>query len=354
MRIVIGMLLLTACGVAAAADITVGTATARAGQKATGMLSVPAGVDAATSIPVIVVNGAKSGPTIALVAGAHGTEYASIVALEKLAQRANAAELTGTLIIVPLMNVASFAQKVPHLNPVDGKNMNRFYPGKADGTQTERASWAIAKQVVEKSDYVLDFHGGDLDENLRKYSYWADTGKEPLDSISRGMVLAFGLDHIIIQRNRPTDPRSAATTLTRYAADMGKPAIAVEAGHSGTTYAEDVDALVQGSLNVMRHLKMLPGQAAAVEHPLWIGPYSSLASEHDGIFYPLVGPEAYVQKGMRIGYVTDYFGNKLWDATSPMSGIILYICSVPSMKKGDNVASIGEIAPGPERISTGR
>ena len=66
------------------ASFTVGTATAAAGQKATGYLQVPAGVDAATNIPVIVVNGAKPGPVLALVSGAHGTEYASIIALEKL------------------------------------------------------------------------------------------------------------------------------------------------------------------------------------------------------------------------------------------------------------------------------
>src|ERR1700732_2637776 len=69
-----------------AANITVGTATAPPGQKANGSIQVPAGVDAATEIPVIVIHGAKPGPTLALVAGAHGTEYASIVALEKLAQ----------------------------------------------------------------------------------------------------------------------------------------------------------------------------------------------------------------------------------------------------------------------------
>ena len=47
----------------------------------------------------------------------------------------------------------------------------------------------MTKQVLEKSDYVMDFHGGDLDENLRRYAYWADTGQSALDSISRGMVL---------------------------------------------------------------------------------------------------------------------------------------------------------------------
>src|ERR1700719_520924 len=109
-----------------AADITVGTAVARSGQKATGFIQVPAGVDAATNIPVIVLNGAKAGPKLALIAGSHGSEYAAIIALEKSAQTTTPAALSGTLIIVPLINLASFAEKVPHLNPVDGKSMNRL------------------------------------------------------------------------------------------------------------------------------------------------------------------------------------------------------------------------------------
>jgi predicted deacylase len=349
-RIIFLILVVLNLGLASAAhaaDLTVGTATARSGQKATGVLPVPAGVDAATNIPVIVVNGAKPGPTLALIAGAHGTEYASIIALEKLAQLAEPSGLSGALIIVPLVNVASFAQKVPHLNPTDNKNMNRFFPGKAGGTQTERASWAIAKQVVEKCDYLIDFHGGDLDENLRRYSYWAQTGKEKLDATSRTMVLAFGLDHIILQNFRSPVAALGAVTLTRYASDIGKPSIAVEAGHAGTTNAEDVDVLVDGVHNVMRHLKMLPGAVAPVEHPIWLAHSTTLTSEYDGIFYPLARPEAYVTKGTTIGYVTDYFGNKIWDVPSPVSGVIIYIGAVPSMKKGDNVAVIGEPADNP-------
>ena len=332
-----------------AADFTAGTATAKAGTKATGVLQVPAGVDAAAEIPVIVIHGAKPGPKLALIAGAHGTEYASVIALEKLPDSVDPAMLSGTVIIAPLLNVASFLQKVPHINPVDGKNMNRFYPGKADGTQTERISWAVTKQILEKCDYLIDYHGGDLDENLRPYSYWADTGNERMDGISRGMVLAFGLNHIIIQRNRPVAGAAPPTviTVTRQAQNMGKPAIAVEAGYSGTTEPRDVDALVQGTLRVMRHLKMMPGTAAPVEHPLWIGRYSVVTSERDGIFYPLVVPEAYVQQGMKIGYLTDFAGNKVWDVTSPVSGIVLYIGALPSMKKGDNVGYIGEIAAAP-------
>ena len=74
---------------------------------------------------------------------------------KKLIPELNPAEISGTVIIVPLVNIASFEQKVPHVNPVDGKSMNRFYPGNPNGTQTERASWAMTKQVVEKFDYLM-------------------------------------------------------------------------------------------------------------------------------------------------------------------------------------------------------
>src|ERR1700677_1482195 len=106
--------------VVSGADVTVGTAIAPVGERATGFIQVAAGVDAPTNIPVIVIHGAKPGPQLALVAGSPGTEYASIIALEKLAQNVSPAALSGTLVIVPLINLASFAQKVPHVNPVDG------------------------------------------------------------------------------------------------------------------------------------------------------------------------------------------------------------------------------------------
>src|SRR5437667_8049140 len=131
-------------------SFTVGTATAARGQKAPGVIEVPAGSDAALSIPVAVFHGAKPGPVLALVAGAHGTEYTSIIALEKLIRTLDPTEISGTVIIVPLINIQSFEQKVPHLNPIDQKSMNRFYPGKIDGTQTERAAYLITKQVVEQ------------------------------------------------------------------------------------------------------------------------------------------------------------------------------------------------------------
>ena len=327
-------------------SFTVGTATAAHGQKVTGTLEIAAGVDPATSIPVVVVQGSKPGPVLALVSGAHGTEYASIIALEKVIQMLDPAQVSGTVIILPLVNIASFEQKVPHVNPVDGKSMNRFYPGKQDGTQTERVSYAITKQVVERCDYLVDYHGGDIDENLRPYAYWPKSGDAKHDAVTRDMVLAFGLDHVIVWSDRPKDP-AASRYLDNTANTRGKPAIAVEAGYSGTVQTDDVALLANGTLNLMRYLKMLPGAPAMVEHPVWIGKIDTVASDQPGIFYPLVQRGTYVEAGMKIGYVTDYFGKTIYEAHAPAAGVVLYICGVPSMKKGDTVANIGEITTNP-------
>ena len=342
---IIGLALVLASSAAAQdrATFSVGSATAARGQKAIGVIEVPAGTDAGTSIPVAVFHGSKPGPALALVSGAHGTEYASIIALEKLIGLLNPAEISGTVIIVPLVNIPSFERKVPHVNPVDGKSMNRMYPGKMDGTQTDRASFLITKQVVEQCDHLIDLHGGDLDESLRPYSYWTKTGNEQQDRISREMVLAFGLDHIIISADRPKDPQ-ASRFLENTATTRGKPSITVEAGHAGTVEAEDVGALVNGCLSVMRYLKMAPGSPSVVEQPVWIEKVVPLASEQTGVFYPLVRRGTYVQQGMKVGYVTDYLGKTIFEARAPAQGVVLYICAVPSMTKGATIANIGVVA----------
>jgi predicted deacylase len=342
----LSLLALCSASVLAQNSFTVGSATAAPGQKATGTLEIAVGVDAATSIPVVVVRGTKPGPILALVSGAHGTEYASIIALEKVIQLLDPAQISGTVVILPLVNIASFEQKVPHVNPVDGKSMNRFYPGKQDGTQTERVSYAITKQVVERCDYLVDYHGGDIDENLRPYAYWPKSGDPKHDATTRDMVLAFGLDHIIAWSDRPKDP-AASRYLDNTANTRGKPAIAVEAGYSGTVQTDDVALLANGTLSLMRYLKMLPGTPAVVEHPVWFGKIDTVASDQPGIFYPLVQRGTYVEPGMKIGYVTDYFGKTIYEAHASSAGVVLYICGVPSMKKGDTIANIGEITTNP-------
>ena len=343
------VLILLSCGVEAYGQnpsFTVGTATAQRGARAYGALPVPAGSDAGYDIPIVVIHGAKPGPVLAIVSGSHGTEYASIVAVERLIDAVKPADLAGTLILVPLVNVPSFQRIVPHVNPTDDKSMNRFYPGDPKGTQTDRASHVITREIVERCDHLIDLHGGDLDENLRPYSYWTVTGNQKQDEISRAMALAFGLDHIIISADRPKDPK-ASRYLENTASTRGKPSITAEAGRSGPVAAGDVTLLVNGALGVMRHLKMLPGAATPVAKPVWVEKVVSVAADRDGVFHPSVDRDAHVAKGARIGTVTDYLNRPLQDVLAPEAGIVMFIRAVPSLKKGDTMVNIGVVSTQP-------
>ncbi len=324
------------------ATMKVGTVNVARGQKASGTLDVPAGSDAATRIPVVVAHGVRPGPILALVAGAHGTEYSSIVALERMIDRLDPAQISGTVIIVPLVNLASFEQRVAHVNPVDGKSMNRFYPGNLTGTQTERASAVITREVVDQCDHLIDLHGGDTDESLRPYSYWTVTGNAAQDRVSREMALVFGLDHIIISADRPKDP-NASRYLENTASTRGKASLTAEAGHAGTVETDDVNALINGCANVMKYLKMVTGEPKPIEHPVWIERTQAVTSEVTGMFYPIVKRGTYAAQDMLVGYVTDYVGTKILDVRSPVSGEVLFIRAVPSTVKGDTLVSMGVI-----------
>src|SRR5207244_13262333 len=93
------------------------------------------------------------------------------------------------------------------------------------------SSYQITKAVAEPCDHLIDLHGGDLDENLRPYSYWTVTGNQQQDEASKAMVLAFGLDHIIISADRPKDP-AQSRYLENTASTRGKPSFTAEAGRS--------------------------------------------------------------------------------------------------------------------------
>ena len=100
-----------------ALSFSIGTASAAPGQKSTGYLEVPAGVDAATNIPVIVINGEKRGPVLALVSGAHGTEYTSIIAIEKLINLLDPSQITAPLFLSLSSTFNPSNKRCPMLTP---------------------------------------------------------------------------------------------------------------------------------------------------------------------------------------------------------------------------------------------
>jgi predicted deacylase len=321
--------------------ITVGAVTARRGQKVSGFIIVPAGRDPSAQIPVTVVHGKKDGPVLALTAGIHGSEPSPIVALQRVRAEVEPRRLSGTVILVHVANMPSFVHRTIYRGPWDQKNLNRVFPGKADGTTSERIAHAVTTQVIDQCDYLIDMHSGDGNEALRPYSYWNVLGADPrVDAAARELAIAFGIGYIVVDRGRPRDI-DATQFCSNTAHVRGKPAVTTEAGGVGVPTRDAVGVNVRGALSVMRHLKMIPGRATPARRVAWVDPSQVLTSPATGLWYRVVKADQRVKKGDRLGYVTDYFGKTLAVVKSPMRGVVLYVVASPAMTEGEPVAMVG-------------
>ena len=132
--------------------------------------------------------------------------------------------------MVHVANMPSFLGRTIYYSPADGKNLNRVFPGKADGTLSERIADVITREVIARATHVVDIHCGDGNESLRPYVYWITTGATEVAEGGRRLALASGFDHIVIDRGRPTDP-AQSVYLSNTAILRGKPALTVESGY---------------------------------------------------------------------------------------------------------------------------
>jgi predicted deacylase len=341
--VLLASLLLPAAAQAQRPSFSVGPVKAAPGTRASGNLEVTAlGTDQGTRIPVTIIHGTNAGPVLGVVAGTHGYEYAPIMAMQSFPAKVDPKELAGTIIIVHVANMPSFLGRTIYYSPVDGKNLNRVYPGKADGTLTERIAELITREVIDKSDYVVDLHCGDGNEALRPYSYWMTSGTTEVNAKSKEMNLAFGLDHIVIDNERSSDPAKSVYTANT-AITRGKPAITTETGGLGLVDDEGMDLAETGVFNLLRHFKMLPGEPKRAEHPIWIDHNEVMRAPETGIFQARVKPGRTIAQGSVIGVLTNFFGETIQEIRAPFSGVILYVVATPPVSKGEPVVMVGHL-----------
>ncbi|MGF6607563.1 N-alpha-acetyl-L-2,4-diaminobutyrate deacetylase [Paraburkholderia sp. WSM4175] len=112
----------------------------------------------AEMIPITVIRNGE-GPTALLTGGNHGDEYEGPIALSKLAATLKASDVRGRVIIVPFMNFPAFRAGT-RTSPIDHGNLNRSFPGKPDGTVTEKIADYFQRYLLPLADYVLDLHAG--------------------------------------------------------------------------------------------------------------------------------------------------------------------------------------------------
>jgi predicted deacylase len=329
------------------APLTVGRITAQPGEIASGWLDVRAAADSGTRIPFTILRGRRSGPTLALVAGTHGSEVAPIVALQRVLRggEIDPARLRGTILLVHVANMPSFQKRTVYYSPIDGKNLNRMYPGRAAGTVSERIADVITREIITRADYLVDMHAGDGNEALLPYTYWGKLGLDArVDSVAREMALAWGNEQIVVDTARPRDPRASFYTQNT-AHLMGKPALTTEGGQLGIPAEEYVQRNVRGVLRLLRYLRMIDGPVEMVENPVWFERTEVLRSGHTGTWHAAVQPGQTVAAGALLGRITDFFGNQLAEIRAPFAGRMLYVVATPAISVGEPLGMVGEPKP---------
>ncbi|MCX6568408.1 MAG: M14 family metallopeptidase [Candidatus Aminicenantes bacterium] len=340
--VILGTLIFSGPAWSAGDDFVIGTARVKSGSAFSGYLAVPEKGGAGTEIPFTVINGAKKGPVLALVAGLHAYEYPPILALYRLKDAIDPKTLNGTVLIVHIANLPSFKRRTIYYGPDDWKNLNRVFPGDPEGTMSQRIAAVLNEEVVKRADVLLDMHCGDGNEALIPYTYWMTSGDKKFDAKTRDLALAFGIPHIIIDDSRTKDLKDSKY-LGNTAILRGKPAITTEAGYLGRTDEESVARNVRGVWSVMRHLAMVPGDPAPAADPVWIDKYEVIYSKWDGLFTPRLEMGYYVKQGQVVGTITDYLGQWKEDVKAPFTGILLYIIGTPPCNNGEPLFEVGRV-----------
>lgn len=314
-------------------DLVVGALTAHAGEKVMGVNQFAVAGNP-YNLPMYLINGAQEGPTLVLTGGIHAAEYASAAAALELGQTLDPAKIHGQVIVVPVVNQAGFTARSIYVNPMDNINLNRVFPGKADGGPTEQiAAWVFA-HVMKQADYFVDLHGGDLVEALVPFTIFPEVGEPVVDKASLELAEVFGIEYLVRKEGNSGSTFSAV-------AGAGIPSILVESGGQGIWPRKDVVLLIDGTYRVMRHYGLLDGGKPEPVHTILLKDFIWLRSYHTGFWYPGVEVGDEVTLGQPLGVIKDVWGAVLQTVEATATGRVLFLVSSLAINEGDPLLSIG-------------
>lgn len=294
---------------------------------------------AGLSWPLFEARGEREGPRLTLLAGIHGGEYPAIAAVRTFMRELDTATLTGSILAVPIASPTSFRARSAFVVPEDGRNLNRAFPGRADGSFTDVLADHIFRSFIAGSDLLIDLHGGDLFEALEPFTIYEDSAQR---ETAHRLACAFNFPYVIRESGGALRGMTSAA-----AAEAGIPAVIAEAGGCGLLEPDAVRLHLAGLGNALRAAGMLPGEPdppAVTQH--LAEDFRWLRSVNDGWWQPEVAVGATVSAGDRLGAILDPFGDELEDVVAPLAGAVAFLTTSPAVgRDGLLLAIAGALTP---------
>jgi hypothetical protein len=271
----------------------------------------------------------------------HGSEYSAHEGTARFWAALDPEELSGKVYVVLAADVAAMCGHSLYVNPVDGKNLNRVWPGKRDGTLTEVIAYTITEEVVKKSDAMIDCHGGEFDESIGLFIITHSVGDEELDQRNLDLAMALGMPFVEV-----TDAYGqilGTGTGSGEAMKSGRPGITLEAGGRGLEEEFYVSATFNSLQNALYHMGIKPGKPVLwAGQPIKIDHGILLKTTQGGVWRPAVEIYQWMEAGDVFGRVMDFDGTSLLEEVRvDEAGTVLDVISARAIKAGGFAGKIG-------------
>lgn len=279
------------------------------------------------TIPIRVIRGKRSGPTVFVSAAIHGDELNGIEIIRRLRNLPTLKKLKGTLILVPVVNVYGLSTLSRYLP--DRRDLNRSFPGSTKGSLAARIAKIFFNEIVQKCDYGIDLHTGAIHRtNLPQIR----TNIENEETLA--LAKAFEAPMILHSELRDGSLRA-------YAQDEGVAILLYEAGEALRFDDTSIKIGVKGIVNVLKALNMLPKSIKKRHRNSLIFKQSSwLRAPESGMLRTLKGLGDAVKKDETIAFIDEPIGDISYELTSSFDGIIIGKSQIPLVQEGDAVFHI--------------
>jgi uncharacterized protein len=315
----------------------VGDLEARPGSQVRGRCLVSLGTST-VALPVAITHGTEPGPVLAVTAGIHGGEYVPMVAVRQFIRDLDPSRMRGTVVACLQSSPVAFEQRSAFVNPLDGQNLNRSFPGDPLGGPTLRLAAWLWENLLARADYYVDCHCGDLPEALDPFAGVAAGPDGVVSAQARAVADCFDVARLIVDRTEGSTIFQAALA--------GVAAALVEVGGQGRWSQTEADVQRQGLLRVAALAGIIEADGQVRSHLPLFEDAADVLSDRHGLWFPEVEVGASVTQGARLGRLEDAFGDMVWEVLAPAPGVLTYgLCSLAAAP-GDLLASIARPSPG--------
>lgn len=285
-------------------------------------------------VPVLLAKGSLPGPALGITAAIHGNELNGIPLIQELFASLDPAELHGSVVAIPGMNPLGMLNDARLF--LDEEDLNRVFPGKPDGNQSQQMAYALGSKLLPGLGYHLDLHTASFGRINSLYAR-ADLEGEPLARMARSL----GADIILHSKGEASAGARSDGTLRAMAASLGVYSLTLEMGNPQVYDREMIARGLQGTKNLMTTLGLLEGAPEKLNEALECERSYWLYTDAGGLLEVLPGLGQMLHKGDPIGVLKDPFGDVLARYVAPEDGIVIGLSTNPAAISGSRILHLG-------------